>query len=102
VTIVAYFGFPLLMEVTSFDRALAGIALVLSVLFALLGSTKMDFKVTFIRVLGAHVYSIAMFFLLWIPFMFLFDRYLHPRELLEGFLILLFFFSPLPWRYRGC
>ena len=101
VTAVAYLGFPLLIGVTSFDRVLAGVALIMSVLFMLLGSSKMDFKVALTWVLGAHVYFLMMFFL-WVPLMVLSDHYFHPREFLDGLLILLFLFSPLLWKYRGC
>ena len=101
VTSVVYFGFPLLVGATPFDRTLAGISLILSVLFVLFGSTKVSFKVAFTWVLGAHVYSLMLFFL-WVPFMMFFDHYFHPRELLDGLLIILFLFSPLLWKYRGC
>lgn len=101
VTGVVYFGFPLIMGATTFDRTLAGIALILSVLFVLFGSPGRNFKVAFTWVLGVHVYSLMLFFL-WVPLMIFFDHYFHPRELLEGLLIILFLFSPLLWKYRGC
>jgi len=101
VTGVVYFGFPLIMGATPFDRTLAGISLILSVLFVLFGSTKVSFKVAFTWVLGVHVYSLILFFL-WVPFMIFFGHYFHLRELLDGLLVLLFLVSPLLWKYRGC